>query len=173
LRRRRARGLALRLLRARPTVRPAPRAQEKGQSQDECSAKFESQRFSGAVGVRGGCRFATRHRTSSSDSRSGTPVVRGSKTASWRSGETVFLFCAARMGRNFISAIIAGLDAGVAELADAPDSKSGGRKAVWVRFPPPAPLNFPPSPPLREISRRIEALHPQKPPNADMCAVPL
>ena len=29
--------------------------------------------------------------------------------------------------------------AGVAELADAPDSKSGGRKAVWVRPPPPAP----------------------------------
>ena len=30
--------------------------------------------------------------------------------------------------------------AGVAELAEnAPDSKSGGRKAVWVRFPPPAP----------------------------------
>jgi hypothetical protein len=28
----------------------------------------------------------------------------------------------------------------VAELADAPDSKSGGRKAVWVRFPPRAPL---------------------------------
>ena len=26
----------------------------------------------------------------------------------------------------------------VAELADAPDSKSGGRKAVWVRFPPSA-----------------------------------
>jgi hypothetical protein len=31
--------------------------------------------------------------------------------------------------------------AGVAELADAPDSKSGGRKAVWVRFPPPAPFS--------------------------------
>jgi hypothetical protein len=31
---------------------------------------------------------------------------------------------------------------GVAELADAPDSKSGGRKAVWVRPPPPGP-NFP------------------------------
>src|SRR5271156_1177055 len=28
---------------------------------------------------------------------------------------------------------------GVAELADAPDSKSGGRKAVWVRPPPPGP----------------------------------
>jgi hypothetical protein len=29
-------------------------------------------------------------------------------------------------------------DAGVAELADALDSKSSGRKAVWVRAPPPA-----------------------------------
>ena len=28
--------------------------------------------------------------------------------------------------------------AGVAELADAPDSKSGARKGVWVRVPPPA-----------------------------------
>jgi hypothetical protein len=28
--------------------------------------------------------------------------------------------------------------AGVAELADALDSKSSGRKAVWVRAPPPA-----------------------------------
>ena len=26
----------------------------------------------------------------------------------------------------------------VAELADAPDSKSGGLRAVWVRFPPSA-----------------------------------
>jgi hypothetical protein len=30
----------------------------------------------------------------------------------------------------------------VAELVDAPDSKSGGRKVVWVRVPPPALLNF-------------------------------
>ena len=30
--------------------------------------------------------------------------------------------------------------AGVAELADAPDSKSGGRKALRVRVPPPASL---------------------------------
>ena len=33
------------------------------------------------------------------------------------------------------------LIAGVAELADAPDSKSGSRKRVWVRFPPPASAN--------------------------------
>src|ERR671913_950621 len=32
------------------------------------------------------------------------------------------------------------LHAGVAELVDAPDSKSGGRKVVWVRVPPPALL---------------------------------
>ena len=31
--------------------------------------------------------------------------------------------------------------AGVAELADATDSKSVARKGVWVRPPPPAPLN--------------------------------
>src|SRR5438552_3403032 len=30
------------------------------------------------------------------------------------------------------------LRAEVAELADAPDSKSGARKGVWVRFPPSA-----------------------------------
>ena len=35
--------------------------------------------------------------------------------------------------------------AGVAELVDAPDSKSGYRKVVWVRFPPPAPEPFSPS----------------------------
>ncbi len=29
--------------------------------------------------------------------------------------------------------------AGVVELADAPDSKSGEGDLVWVRFPPPAP----------------------------------
>src|SRR6202030_4447767 len=32
--------------------------------------------------------------------------------------------------------------AGVAELADALDSKSSGRKAVWVRAPPPAGVLF-------------------------------
>ncbi len=32
------------------------------------------------------------------------------------------------------------MKADVAELADALDSKSGGRKAVWVRPPPSAPL---------------------------------
>jgi hypothetical protein len=37
---------------------------------------------------------------------------------------------------------VAVLHAGVAELVDAPDSKSGGRKVVWVRVPPPALLNF-------------------------------
>src|ERR687897_632654 len=35
------------------------------------------------------------------------------------------------------------LHAGVAELVDAPDSKSGGRKVVWVRVPPPAQHRFP------------------------------
>ena len=37
---------------------------------------------------------------------------------------------------------VCSLRADVAELADAPDSKSGGRKAVWVRAPPsvPSPL---------------------------------
>lgn len=30
--------------------------------------------------------------------------------------------------------------AGVAELADAPDSKSGSRKGVWVRLPPSVPF---------------------------------
>ncbi len=33
------------------------------------------------------------------------------------------------------------MKADVAELADALDSKSGGRKAVWVRPPPSAPLS--------------------------------
>jgi uncharacterized protein len=39
----------------------------------------------------------------------------------------------------------------VAELADAPDSKSGGRKAVWVRFPPRAPFKFLRQPLARKI----------------------
>ena len=36
----------------------------------------------------------------------------------------------------------------VAELADAPDSKSGPRKGVWVRVPPSAICN------LRKVGRR-------------------
>ena len=34
------------------------------------------------------------------------------------------------------------LCAGVVELADAPDSKSGGGNSVWVQLPPPAPYNL-------------------------------
>jgi hypothetical protein len=40
--------------------------------------------------------------------------------------------------------------AGVVKLADAPDSKSGDRKVVWVRFPPPAPI-FPRRPAPRSV----------------------
>ena len=47
------------------------------------------------------------------------------------------------------------LDAGVVKLADAPDSKSGDRKVVGVRFPPPAPpLRFG----KRGCRRRSQAL---------------
>ena len=38
--------------------------------------------------------------------------------------------------------IFENISADVAELADALDSKSGGRKAVWVRPPPSAPFKF-------------------------------
>jgi hypothetical protein len=40
--------------------------------------------------------------------------------------------------RSLPSGLYADLYAEVAELADAPDSKSGARKGVWVRFPPSA-----------------------------------
>ena len=47
--------------------------------------------------------------------------------------------------------------AGVAESADAPDSKSGERKLVWVRLPPPAPRLAP----TRTQKDGVEAnLHP-------------
>ena len=40
------------------------------------------------------------------------------------------------------SRIVLPPNAGVAELADALDSKSSGRKAVWVRAPPPVGVLF-------------------------------
>ena len=45
--------------------------------------------------------------------------------------------CTPRLAPHAYCIMIAVI-AGVAELADAPDSKSGSRKRVWVRFPPPA-----------------------------------
>jgi hypothetical protein len=41
--------------------------------------------------------------------------------------------------------------AGVAELADALDSKSSTRKGVWVRAPPPAPLLRPSASSVRDL----------------------
>ena len=56
------------------------------------------------------------------------------------------------------------LPAGVVKLADAPDSKSGDRKVVWVRFPPPAP-NFSPvasfPPPRNLVPEEAPSLVPQ------------
>src|SRR6266540_6980806 len=46
--------------------------------------------------------------------------------------------------------------AGVAELADAPDSKSGGPRALWVRFPPPA-CALPREPPAAARAARFRA----------------
>ncbi len=42
--------------------------------------------------------------------------------------------------------------AGVVELADAPDSKSGGGNSVWVRLPPPAPFK------IKELEATISRL---------------
>ena len=42
--------------------------------------------------------------------------------------------------RNIFDRILR--QAGVSELADETDSKSVGRKGVWVRVPPPAPFIF-------------------------------
>jgi hypothetical protein len=48
-----------------------------------------------------------------------------------------------RVAQHFVLRVFGGVPwrrthAEVAELADAPDSKSGGLRAVWVRFPPSA-----------------------------------
>ena len=43
------------------------------------------------------------------------------------------------------------MSADVAELADALDSKSGGRKAVWVRPPPSAPYRVTPCVELLDV----------------------
>jgi hypothetical protein len=52
-------------------------------------------------------------------------------------------------GRIYIAC--AGGTAGVAELADALDSKSSDRKIVWVRAPPPA------NSPKRFLPRKVNA----------------
>jgi 3-methyladenine DNA glycosylase AlkD len=48
--------------------------------------------------------------------------------------------------------------AGVAELADARDLKSRGRKAVWVRSPPPAPIPRITTMTLKETLKELKAL---------------
>ena len=55
------------------------------------------------------------------------------------------------------------LSARVAELADAPDSKSGGRKAVWVRFPPRAPFIFLRRPIARTNNSLLQGEHHEEP----------
>ena len=54
----------------------------------------------------------------------------------FRSGEVRAILCGFRPGA---SRLAPAEDAGMAELVDAPDSKSGFRKEVGVRFPLPAP----------------------------------
>ena len=57
--------------------------------------------------------------------------------AEWSQNREIFVYCApsGRGLREFTPAALAGM----AELVDAPDSKSGFRKEVGVRFPLPAP----------------------------------
>src|SRR5438445_5242630 len=52
-------------------------------------------------------------------------------------GAAACLRAQAALGRP-LGAVYDAWRAEVAELADAPDSKSGARKGVWVRFPPSA-----------------------------------
>ena len=64
-------------------------------------------------------------------------------TASWAAtprskAASSFFGCTGEQRRGRAANALIYLQAGVAELADAPDSKSGARKSVWVRVPPPA-----------------------------------
>jgi tRNA threonylcarbamoyladenosine modification (KEOPS) complex Cgi121 subunit len=67
----------------------------------------------------------------------GSHVIERKKLANWATAR----LASARIYRNLArdsEAELLSYNAGVAELADALDSKSSDRKIVWVRAPPPA-----------------------------------
>ncbi len=65
----------------------------------------------------------------------------GEKVAEARESATMRRCCSPRLdsGCSARAKYLKYFSAGVAELVDAPDSKSGSGNRVWVRFPPPAP----------------------------------